>query len=79
MTPEQIIKTEEPVPRAKLEELTKPELIDLLELALAAQTATTRNMVTLNALLGETKKLLEKRDDLIKTQEAELAVLRNRP
>jgi len=79
MTPEEIIKKDEPVPRTKLEELTKNELVDLLEMALQAQAATTRNMHTLNELLGKTKELLESRDSRIKTLEAENIALRNKP
>jgi peptidoglycan hydrolase CwlO-like protein len=65
--------------RDKLLGMTKEQLVRLVEISIEGQTASTKNMQSLVAMMkrmeGEMKQLRDEKA----TQEAELIVLRNRP
>jgi hypothetical protein len=58
--------------------MSKPELIELLKLALDGQKKATENMQTANDLLEQAAARIRELEGRVQTQEAELLVLRNK-
>jgi hypothetical protein len=59
--------------------MDKGELVELLSMLLQAQQLSTKNMQQLTELLSQADARIKALEDLNKTQEAELIVLRCRP
>lgn len=64
--------------REQLQTLEKPELVDLLVLSLEAQEMTTRNMRQMNDLLETADSKIRELEGVVKSQAAEIVLLRNR-
>lgn len=67
------------IPREKLLEMKKEDLVDLFILALQAQAETTKNMEALSKLLETAAANTKGLESRCASLEAELITLRNRP
>ena len=67
------------ITKEQLEQLTKDQLVTLLTKALEAQSMATRNMKTMNDMLGAADLKIRSLESEKKTLEAENITLRNRP
>ena len=79
MTSPDTLKDHEGLTREKLLELEKPDLVELLLIALESQQLATKNIQTVNDLLGQTATRVSELEGANKVLEAELIVLRNKP